>query len=109
MKPKPQGIGYTIQEVLPGNPFFAEGSLVRGHEFHNSQIVNIGPDLQYGFRTQRGKGIVPGNDGFLYKNTLAGYHHLHVSAAPQWAAQMVQLGEQYRQKKQAQKGTADNK
>lgn len=99
MKPKPQGIGYTIQQVLPGNPFYPEGMLVTGHEFHNSQIVNLGPKLRYGFSTKRGKGIVPGFDGLLYKNTLAGYHHLHVSAAPGWAEQMVRLAEQYHSKK----------
>lgn len=98
MKAKPQGIGYTIQQVEPGNPFYPEGTLVRGHEFHNSQVVNLGPDLRYGFRTQRGKGIVPGWDGLVYQNTLAGYHHLHVSAAPQWAQQMVALASAYRQK-----------
>ncbi len=103
MKPKPQGIGYTIQKVLPGNPFYPEGSLVVGHEFHNSQIVNLGPDLRYGFDTQRGKGIVPGSDGLIYKNTLAGYHHLHAAAAPGWAEQMVTLADEYQQKKQAEK------
>ena len=33
MTKKPQGIGYTIQQALPGNPFFPEGTMVRGHEF----------------------------------------------------------------------------
>lgn len=99
MKSKPQGIGYTIQRVLPGNPFFTEGTLVRGHEFHNSQIVNKGENLQYGFETQRGKGIVKGNDGLLYKNTVAGYHHLHVSAAPEWAERMVKMARQHREKR----------
>ena len=99
MKAKPQGIGYTIQQVEPGNPFYPAGMLVRGHEFHNSQVINMGPEVRYGFQTQRGKGIVPGWDGLLYKNTLAGYHHLHVSAAPGWAEQMVSLAQVYQQKK----------
>lgn len=89
MKAKPQGIGYTIQQILPGNPFFTEGTAVRGHEFHNSQIINMREEPHYGFATQRGKGIVPGFDGLLYKKTLAGYHHLHSDAAPEWAQNMV--------------------
>ncbi len=100
MKAKPQGIGYTVQQVMPGNPFYPEGMLVRGHEFHNSQVINLGPEVRYGFQTKRGKGIVPGWDGLLYKNTLAGYHHLHVSAAPVWAEQMVSLARAYQQKQQ---------
>lgn len=103
MRTKPQGIGYTIQKVLPGNPFFSEGMLVRGHEFHNSQLVNLGESLRYGFGTQRGKGIVPGFDGLLYRNTLAGYHHLHVSAAPGWAAQIVQLAWKYQESRNRNK------
>ena len=103
MRPKPQGIGYTIQKVLPGNPFFPEGMLVRGHEFHNSQLVNLGETLRYGFGTERGKGIVPGFDGLIYRNTLAGYHHLHVSAAPGWAAQMVQLAWKYQESRNGNK------
>ena len=100
MKAKPQGIGYTIQKILPGNPFFTEESLVRGHEFHNSQIVNMRANPCYGFATQRGKGIVPGFDGLLYKNTLAGYHHLHSAAAPEWAENMVSLAMAHQKNRQ---------
>jgi len=46
---------------------------------------------------------VPGSDGLVYKNTLAGYHHLHAAAAPGWAEQMVTLADEYQQKKQAEK------
>lgn len=100
MKAKPQGIGYTIQKILPGNPFFTEASLVRGHEFHNSQIVNMRENPCYGFATQRGKGIVPGFDGLLYKNTLAGYHHLHSAVAPEWAENMVSLAMAHQKNRQ---------
>ncbi len=95
MTAKPQGIGYTIQRVLPGNPFYQEGALVRGHEFHNSRIVNAGEGLQYGFATERGKGIKPGFDGLVYKNTLAGYHHLHVYGAPEWAADFCKAADDW--------------
>ncbi len=91
MTAKPQGIGYTIQKVLPGNPFYAEGETVIGHEFHNSRVVHMGENLQFGFETQRGKGIQPGADALIYKNTLAGYHHLHVYGAPQWADRFCTL------------------
>lgn len=100
MKAKPQGIGYTVQKILPGNPFFTEGSVIRGHEFHNSQLVNMREPMRYGFATQRGKGIIPGYDGLLYKNTLAGYHHLHSDAAPEWATRMTSLANEYRKNKQ---------
>ncbi len=95
MTAKPQGIGYTIQRVLPGNPFYRDGALVRGHEFHNSRIVNAGEGLQYGFATERGKGIEPGFDGLVYKNTLAGYHHLHVYGSPEWAVDFCKVAKDW--------------
>ncbi len=95
MEKKPQGLGYTVQRVLPGNPFFAEGTLVRGHEFHHSRLLDA-EDLTYGFATLRGKGVGGGFDGLMYQNTLAAYHHLHVSAAPEWAERMVALAGAYR-------------
>ena len=91
MTAKPQGIGYTIQRVLPGNPFYAKGDTVIGHEFHNSRVVNMGESLQYGFATERGKCIKPGFDALVYKNTMAGYHHLHVYGAPEWADNFCNL------------------
>ena len=96
MTAKPQGIGYTIQKVLSGNPFYAEGDTVIGHEFHNSRVVNMGDDLRYGFATERGKGIKPGFDAFVYKNTLAGYHHLHVYGAPGWPESFCTLARNWK-------------
>lgn len=97
MTAKPQGIGYTIQTVLQGNPFFAEGTTVVGHEFHNSHVVHLQEKIQYGFATKRGKGIQPGFDGFVYKNTLAGYHHLHAYGTPEWAENFCALAQKWSQ------------
>ena len=97
MTAKPQGIGYTIQKVLPGNPFYAEGDTVIGHEFHNSRVVNMGDGLQYGFATERGKCIKPGYDALVYKNTLAGYHHLHVYGAPEWADNFCNVARKWKE------------
>lgn len=99
MTAKPQGIGYTVQESLPGNPFFSAGEMVVGHEFHNSRVINLGKGLQYGFATKRGKGIQPGFDALIYKNTLAGYHHLHVYGTPEWAEHFCSLARKWKSKK----------
>lgn len=97
MTAKPQGIGYTIQRVLPGNPFYKEGDTVIGHEFHNSRVVHMGEGLQFGFATERGKCIKPGFDALVYKNTMAGYHHLHVYGAPQWPDNFCALARSWKQ------------
>ncbi len=38
----------------------------------------------------RGKGIANGRDGLLYKNTFAGYNHIHALAVPGWAERFVE-------------------
>lgn len=99
MRAKPQGIGYTVQQATEANPFFPAGAQVLGHEFHNSAVVQLPENACFGFRTERGRGITAGWDGLVYKNTLAGYHHLHAAAAPQWAANLVKLARQYQMQK----------
>lgn len=98
MKPKPQGIGYTIQKARKGNPFFAEGTTIRGHEFHNSKIINLDASADFAFKTERGKGIADKCDGLIYKNTLAGYNHLNAIATPEWAESIVVKAKDYRSK-----------
>ncbi len=96
MLKKPQGHGYMHLEVLPGTPYFPAGKLVRGHEFHNSRVVDLPKDLtkvgcQFAFRVQRGHGINGEFDGVRYKNVLALYNHIHAVAEPNWASHFVNL------------------
>lgn len=98
MENKPQGHGYTIQKTTKDHPFLAPGTIIKGHEFHNSRIVNLDEkQSSFAFETQRGKGISKGFDGLVYKNTLACFNHLHASSADQWAPAMVKKAIQYGQ------------
>lgn len=95
MKDKLQGHGYTIQESCAENPFFTPGQQIQGHEFHNSVMTKVPEDATYGFHTLRGKGIYEKQEGLLYKNTVAAYHHLHVYSAPNWAENLIKLACDY--------------
>ncbi len=44
MTGKPQGHGYVNAEVDNENPFFALGTVLRGHEFHNSRLLALSAD-----------------------------------------------------------------
>lgn len=100
MEKKPQGHGYTIQKCLPNNPFFSAGTVVHGHEFHHSRVVELDENKAvFGFATERGKGIIDGHDGIVYKNTFASYNHLHAAADENWAAAIVRKAEDYRKQK----------
>jgi cobyrinic acid a,c-diamide synthase len=85
MMPRPQGHGYVAATVTRANPIFPEGRQIRGHEFHNSRLVDVTGDLELAYRLERGKGVGRGHDGVTYRNVLASYTHLHAAAAPGWA------------------------
>jgi len=97
--PRPQGLGYTEAEAVEDNPFFSTGSRIQGHEFHYSLCVSDGSsDLQPALKMLRGQGGGIGHDGFLHKNTLAGYNHIHALAVPDWASRFVAAAVEYQSK-----------
>lgn len=87
---KPQGHGYVSAKVTGRNPFFPPGTLLKGHEFHHSRLLNVGR-TRFAYCVTRGNGIDGRNDGFIYKNVLASYMHLHARGVPSWASNFVRL------------------
>ncbi|MBN1453903.1 MAG: hydrogenobyrinic acid a,c-diamide synthase (glutamine-hydrolyzing) [Anaerolineales bacterium] len=105
MTARPQGHGYVIAQVENENPFFAPGTLLRGHEFHNSRLVAISVNgrkksLSAAYRLSRGNGLGNGRDGIVYRNVLASYTHLHSGGAPNWATGLVRRAQHYRESRQ---------
>jgi len=124
MTGKPQGHGYVVAQVEKENPFFAPGTILRGHEFHNSRLLEVRCTLFNGsdssedqsrlsdqnskgrrnvltaYRLSRGNGIGESRDGILYRNVLASYTHLHCGGAPNWAAGFVRRALEYRETRQ---------
>lgn len=97
MTKKPQGHGYTIMKVMENNRWFTQ-ERVRGHEFHNSHVINLdAAQVNFGFKVERGHGINEEYDGICYKNVLAAYNHIHAIGSPSWAEQMIKLACQYRE------------
>ncbi|KUO52802.1 MAG: cobyrinic acid a,c-diamide synthase [Desulfitibacter sp. BRH_c19] len=93
MENKPQGHGYTRLKVKNANPFFNNANtIIRGHEFHNSKILNLDSTIAtFAFNVERGSGIDGSSDGITYKNVLATYNHIHSLAVPQWAQGFISL------------------
>jgi len=97
MGKSPQGHGYTVLEVAAENPYFMPGTRLKGHEFHYSRLQpEPGPEATLAFRMTRGAGICGHRDGFVYKNVLATYTHLHALGAPDWAPALVRQAREYR-------------
>ncbi|MEW6386560.1 MAG: cobyrinate a,c-diamide synthase [Thermodesulfobacteriota bacterium] len=96
MGKSPQGHGYTILEVTGPNPYFSPGTQLKGHEFHYSRIhPEPGPQENLAFRVVRGAGLGGHREGFIYKNVLATYTHLHALGAPEWAPALVRQARKY--------------
>jgi len=97
LESKPQGHGYTIMEANSGQIWFDEKTEIKGHEFHNSRVINLAPYVQFGLKVKRGYGIDGQNDGIYYKNVFASYNHIHALGCPEWAERMVKLATSYNQ------------
>ncbi len=100
LEKKPQAHGYTIVETTEKNPFYPKGTLLRGHEFHYSRVMEseTEEDLVFAFRMKRGQGIRDKKDGLCYKNVLATYTHLHALGSPEWAYGLVNQAYSYKKK-----------
>ncbi len=93
---RPQGHGYTVFRVERENPFFAVGEQLRGHEFHYSKVVEFrAADEAMAFSMERGKGLVRGRDGIVYRNVLATYSHIHAAGTPQWAPALIRQARKF--------------
>jgi cobyrinic acid a,c-diamide synthase len=98
MTGKPQGHGYVVAQVENENPIFGPGTVLRGHEFHNSHLISPSAKKSpiTAYHLSRGKGTGDNRDGILYRNVLASYTHLHIGGAPDWAKGLVHRAQFYR-------------
>jgi cobyrinic acid a,c-diamide synthase len=101
MDARPQGHGYCEAFVDRDNPFFELGTVIRGHEFHYSKIVEHHPEIETSFALSRGVGCFEKRDGLTYKNVFASYMHLHATSCPEWASGVVSVAEKYKKSKKA--------
>jgi cobyrinic acid a,c-diamide synthase len=95
---KPVGHGY--EEVVADQPnlFIKTGTLVRGHEFHYSKIVDADP-FETAFEVRRGVGLGNGRDGIVMNRVLASYLHVHSLASPDWVRRLVKAAKEYSREK----------
>jgi cobyrinic acid a,c-diamide synthase len=100
LEKRPRAHGYTIVEVTNANAYFPERTVLRGHEFHYSHVLDIDRDaVTMAFDVKRGKGIVENKDGMCHKNVLATYTHLHALGSPEWVEGMISAAETYKIRK----------
>jgi len=100
MRQKPEAHGYTVVEVNDPNPFYPLGTLLHGHEFHYSAVVEFCPqeNVSLAFSMKRGRGIAEKRDGICYKNVLGTYTHIHALGSPEWGRGLIAKAKEYKEK-----------
>lgn len=82
-----KALGYRELTGRKGLPFLEEGQKVRGHEFRYSGIE--GDSGLHTVYSVSGRGAEVEEEGYLYRQTLASYIHLHFGSNPDFAASFV--------------------
>jgi cobyrinic acid a,c-diamide synthase len=95
---KPVGHGYEEVRTDRPNPFVNAGTMLRGHEFHHSKIVEAEP-FETAFEVRRGVGLGHGRDGIVMNRALASYLHIHSLASPDWAHWLIKAAKEYRRER----------
>jgi cobyrinic acid a,c-diamide synthase len=81
MLPRRKALGYRQVELTENTVIGSQGSVLRGHEFHYSEINTMPDEIGRCYHVSR-KGIIQGAEGFRFRNCLASYIHLHFGSNP---------------------------
>lgn len=93
MLPRRQALGYREVEFTADCPLGPVGTMVRGHEFHYSELQPAANVLRcYAVRDRRGRPLAA--EGFLSGKVLGSYVHLHFGSNPQVAEHFVRFCEE---------------
>ncbi|MFQ5354740.1 MAG: cobyrinate a,c-diamide synthase [Thermodesulfobacteriota bacterium] len=91
---KRKALGYREIEVLKGCPFLEEGQRIRGHEFRYSEFTGRRIKAGSVFRAVHpGTGRPAPSGGYVFKNVLATYIHIHFASNPVFAMGFMRLAE----------------
>ncbi len=96
MHKKPVGHGYTSLKVDKSNSFYEVGMIIKGHEFHYSGPVEEKIKIESCMTVESGHGIGGGRDGFIYKNVMACYTHIHADGVSGWAETFAAKAREYK-------------
>lgn len=90
--------GYSVMRATEAHPWIAAGTLLKGHEFHYSQVSNLDPRLRFVFESERGFGIDGVRDGICQGNVVATYTHVNALASPAWAQSFVEQARRFQKR-----------
>lgn len=83
-------LGYVEVRTGPGCPFADEGAVLRGHEFHYSDITEMPASVERCYGMYRRKTGARVTEGYCSGAVLASYVHLHFASCPDFALRFVE-------------------
>lgn len=95
MHVKPVGHGYTLAEIDAENPYFAVGTVIKGHEFHYSGVTTPPGESSGCMKLLTGVGLHDHRDGMVSKATMACYTHIHADGVKEWAPAVIANAERF--------------
>ena len=89
MLPRLKALGYREIVLNSRCPLGEMGERVRGHEFHYSEIIKETGSVTEVYDISARSKLVARHEGYLYRNVLASYVHLHFGSNPDIAKNFV--------------------
>jgi len=96
MLPRLKALGYREVRLARTTILGTGGAVIRGHEFHYSEMLAPPSGTDAVYRIAGRDGIQSAPEGHLARRTLGSYIHLHFGSAPQAAEALVASGRAYR-------------
>jgi cobyrinic acid a,c-diamide synthase len=66
----------TLENTITG----PKNTLLKGHEFHYTEVANLPRDIKFAYEMRRGFGLDGKHDGIIEKSILASYTHLYLGS-----------------------------
>jgi cobyrinic acid a,c-diamide synthase len=90
MLKKLSALGYFIVEVTEDNILARRGDSIRGHQFRYSEIEKMPLKIKRTYLVRKREEGKPEEEGYLYKNVLGSYIHLHFGSNLDFARRLVE-------------------
>jgi cobyrinic acid a,c-diamide synthase len=92
-----KALGYREVVLTGATPTGPKGTTARGHEFHYSEMEEMPATVKRRYLLRR-SGVDLGTEGYVYKNCLASYVHIHFGSSPGMAESFVASCRKFKEK-----------
>ncbi len=96
MRARRKALGYREVCLSRDAVIGRRGAVIRGHEFHYSELVEPLSPAQTAYRVAGRGGMEQASEGYVSRRTLGSYIHLHWGSDPQAAGAFVECCRSYR-------------